>query len=845
MLANSAGRPAQADRLLRRALRALDAGPDSDEVLFLRGRARVTLALALFNRGRVSEALDLLHEVEESDHGARGHTVLALGRIQHSGILTRIGQWPRALEVLSTVDADRDELSDRAGCVVELNLGITHQYLHHLTESERHLVRAERLAAQGGFADLRFMAQHNLGRLAFVRGDLAEALDRMARANALPADVNRSTSRCEYARVLIEAGLLDEAESLLHEARAEARSSHLVQEDGEASLELTRLSLLTGDYPKARREAAGTRRAFARRDATAWRAQAELLELEAALAAGAPSRSTVARATDLADGPAAEAGVATQAAMLAAEALARSGRVDAAGDRLSGIGGPRGLSFTDRLHLALTRATVADAAGDRRRSRDVLRRAAGGLADEQARYAGLDNRTALALHGRRLTALDFSLALRSGTPSAVFAATERWRSVSSRLPPVTPSGDARLDGLLARLRQLRGELRAATGPHRREIVERIRRLERDVAHRDWETASSDASDPAHERRRPVGYPELRASLAEAHVGLVALFVHDGRLRAVTIEAERAVVTDLADQADVVELVQRGTADLTTIGRVGVSALREAVDRSLASTMAQLDAVLRPAYPASAERLVVLPSRLLASLPWRLLPGVEGRPLVVSPSATFWSGGPGYAARPVAEGVLAIAGPDLRRARDEAAAVAARWGGAAATGGGASGEALTSALRDRRIVHVAAHGTHHDQSPLFSHIHLADGPVFAHEFQRVGVGAEHVVLSACDVGRAHVRHGEEALGLTASLLASGVRSVVASVAPVRDEQAEEVMTAYHRELAGGTDAALALERAAVGIPDGRLFCAYGTDWAATERPRPERRATPEIAAAAAG
>ncbi len=844
MLANSAGRPAQADRLLRRALRALD-GPDSDMVRYLRGRARVTLALALFNRGRVAEALDLLREVEEGEHGARGHTVLALGRIQQSGILTRIGQWPRALEVLSTVDADRDELSDRAGCVVELNLGITHQYLHHLAESERHLVRAERMAAVGGFADLRFMAQHNLGRLAFVRGDLAQALDRMARANALPADVNRSTSRCEYARVLIDAGLLDEAESLLHEARAEARSSHLVQEDGEASLELTRLGLLTGDYPEARREAAASRRAFARRDATAWRAQAELLELEAALVSGAPSRRMVERATALADGPAHEAGVASQAAMLAAEALARAGRLDEARERLTGIGGPRRLSFTERLHLALTRATVAAAAGERPRSRAVLRRAAGCLADEQARYAGLDNRTALALHSRRLTALDIALALQSGTPSAVFAATERWRGVSSRLPPVTPSGDARLDGLLARLRQLRGELRSATGTRRQEIIERVRRLERDVAHRDWETASTGAAHPHHERVRPVGYPELRAALAAERVGLVALFVHDGRLRAVTVQADRAVVTDLADQAEIVELVQRGAADLTTIGRVGVTALREAVDRSLTSTMGRLDVLLRPAYPDSAERLVILPSRLLASLPWRLLPGIEGRPLVVAPSATFWTGGPGYAARPPAEGMLAIAGPDLGRARVEAAAVARRWAGTAVAGTEATGDVLTSALRDRRVVHVAAHGTHHDQSPLFSHVHLADGPVFAHEFQRVGVGAEHVVLSACDVGRAHVRHGEEALGLTASLLANGVRSVVASAAPVRDEQAEAVMTAYHRELASGTDAALALERAAVGIPDGRLFCAYGTDWAASPLTEPERRSSPTVAATSVG
>ena len=129
------------------------------------------------------------------------------------------------------------------------------------------------------------------------------------------------------------------------------------------------------------------------------------------------------------------------------------------------------------------------------------------------------------------------------------------------------------------------------------------------------------------------------------------------------------------------------------------------------------------------------------------------------------------------------------------------------------------------MHVAAHGIHQDESPLFSSVVMGDGPVFAHEFQRTGIGAEHVVLSSCEVGRTHVRAGDEALGLTASLLATGVRSVVAAVGPVGDEDAHTVMSAYHQVLAQGLDAAEALEIASAGVEEGRLFCAYGADWAA--------------------
>jgi CHAT domain-containing protein len=135
------------------------------------------------------------------------------------------------------------------------------------------------------------------------------------------------------------------------------------------------------------------------------------------------------------------------------------------------------------------------------------------------------------------------------------------------------------------------------------------------------------------------------------------------------------------------------------------------------------------------------------------------------------------------------------------------------------------LADSAIVHVAAHGIHQDESPLFSSVVMGDGPVFAHEFQRTGIAAEHVVLSSCEVGRTHVRAGDEALGLTASLLATGVRSVVAAVGPVGDEDAHTVMSAYHQVLAQGLDAAEALEIASAGVEEGRLFCAYGADWAA--------------------
>jgi CHAT domain-containing protein len=173
----------------------------------------------------------------------------------------------------------------------------------------------------------------------------------------------------------------------------------------------------------------------------------------------------------------------------------------------------------------------------------------------------------------------------------------------------------------------------------------------------------------------------------------------------------------------------------------------------------------------------------------------------------------------------LVGPGLRRADGEAAAVAAAWqAGEVPAYEGHDSHALKAALGRATVVHVAAHGTHERQSPYFSSLQLADGPVFAHELPRP-VRSSHVVLSACDVGQSGLRPGDEPLGLTAALLALGVDSVVAAVAPVQDAVAAQAMGVYHRHLVDGLPASQALARTLAEHPGAGAFCLYGTDWAA--------------------
>ena len=127
-----------------------------------------------------------------------------------------------------------------------------------------------------------------------------------------------------------------------------------------------------------------------------------------------------------------------------------------------------------------------------------------------------------------------------------------------------------------------------------------------------------------------------------------------------------------------------------------------------------------------------------------------------------------------------------------------WDARLLTGAGGDRRRVRRGAGRGRIAHVAAHGVHQTENPLFSSLRLADGPLFAHELDQTARTPDHVVLSACELGLATVRPGDEALGLTSVLLHLGTRSVVAGVARVGDEAAAETMADYHARLAGGAD-----------------------------------------------
>ena len=69
-----------------------------------------------------------------------------------------------------------------------------------------------------------------------------------------------------------------------------------------------------------------------------------------------------------------------------------------------------------------------------------------------------------------------------------------------------------------------------------------------------------------------------------------------------------------------------------------------------------------------------------------------------------------------------------------------------------------------VLHLAGHGRHTGENPLFSAVELVDGPWFGYDIDELRRTPSTVVLSACELGRVSVRSGEEAIGMSRRLAA---------------------------------------------------------------------------------
>ncbi len=872
--ATAAGRPDTASRRLRQGLRLLGWSPGTA------GGALPTRHRALAARLLIS----LAYAESEQGHTRPGFALLdtaaELVDPADEGILVQ----QRALMLLRT--GDGEQALRYFGAAVPLLTGSPHTVVLARTLLNRSgllaaggRVRAatedlracRELAATNGLRLIEAKALHNLGLIDVQSGDVAGALGQLARAEAIyrtEAPGVLPVVAAARARALLAVGLAGQAAESLTEAVAAFAEQRLSQDEAEAQLLLARAALGVGDAAGAAHWADRAAAGFRRRHNTAWSALAGLLRLRADFLVR-PDSALANRAVRLARqlGVLGLADDARLAQLLAARVRIRGGQLAAAQTLVEQAGRARSFWLETLLLRRLTRAELVLAQAQptpaRARSR-ALGEASAGLAalhDRRARLGSLDLRVSTAALGRELATFGLRTALAGGTPRTVLDWSERSRAQAFRVLPVRPPDDPETAEALARLRQLRHQLRTAelAGVRDPATAAQCAELERDLREREWQVAGTGASvDSGAGRLAGLG-PAL------GDRALVSYLLQDNALGAVVVVGGRTRLVPLGAADGLAEVVRRLLADLDALaGRTLPERLAAVVQASLRRQLEVLgDRLFRPLAGLLGEReLVLVPAAELAALPWAMLPILRGRPVSVAPSAAVWlnaarsasaaasawaspvstvdsphhpdsgrrdggqrdggqrDGGRRDSQRSGDGRVLLAAGPALEhvdREFDEIAAV--RPGCLDLRGGRATVAATLAALDGAELAHLAGHGHHEPENVLFSRLDLADGPLLAYDVQRLAAVPRLITLSACDVGRSVVRPGDEQLGFTAALLYAGTACVVSSVCRVSHESAAAVMTALHRGLVDGAGPARAL--AAAGEKEALpTFVAFG-------------------------
>ncbi|MBD2121526.1 CHAT domain-containing tetratricopeptide repeat protein [Trichocoleus sp. FACHB-262] len=153
---------------------------------------------------------------------------------------------------------------------------------------------------------------------------------------------------------------------------------------------------------------------------------------------------------------------------------------------------------------------------------------------------------------------------------------------------------------------------------------------------------------------------------------------------------------------------------------------------------------------------------------------------------------------------------LPEAETEAIAVARMLNTQAIIGPQGTKAAITQKMPQASIIHLATHGLLDNVQGLGSAIALApsgndDGLLTAAEILDMKLQASLVVLSACNTGEGRIT-GDGVIGLSRSLIAAGVPSVIVSLWAVPDAPTAELMQTFYKNLQNNPNKAQALRQA---------------------------------------
>lgn len=660
----------------------------------------------------------------------------------------------------------------------------------------------------------RGLAAYRSGNIPAALRLLDEAQERYAKLGTPMFMLN--IRRCE---VLMAAGLAPEAL-----AEADAAIGVLDGIGGQSTrkaellLAAARAARLAGDAHTAIARADMAVRLFAGQRRTWWETHARLVLIEARVAAGRGSGRLVADAATVADRLASfGAPAAPEASLLAGRiALGLGWREDAqrhlevaARSRLSG-------PPLARMTGWAAQALWARAVGSDRRVLEACRRGLDVLDDHRTTLGASELRARATAQGAELAGLAARASLASGGPRRLLVWSERWRATVLSAPPTRPPADPELLSGLTAFREIAARAEAARMEGRPvpTLEREQRRLEREIRSRTLHMRGDAPGD---------GYrfdPRRLLERLGDDVRLVELAVLDGRVQVLLCAQGRVRRFEgglLADAEREAEHVQAGLRRLAHPGAEARLPVVEAAGRRLEELLLGPAAAQLGSGP-----VVVVPPGRLHRVPWALLPSLRERVFSVSPSASSWLRARETVPPPGGRQVL-VRGPGLATGGAEVPELAGRHGSATVLEyDDARVPRVLAELDGAALAHIAAHGTFRADSPLFSALRMADGPLIVHDFERLDRSPYRIILSCCDTARFASVGADELLGLVTALLPLGTAGVVACSAPVNDEAVVPLMLTLHKGLGAGASMAEALRDARASLPGDAVHQATG--WA---------------------
>ena len=756
---------------------------------------QATLGTALALRGRPAAAMRELDEAIRNATPRGGVRPKALMRRAY--VLATLGRHADAIADLRVAVPDFRRSGDEVWEARALNLRAHVEILQaDFAGAERDLHDADTLFTRREQHLEVLYVRHNLALVRFFQGDVPAALLAFARLGARFAAQGEPNIdlALDRARVLLVAGLSNEAVDVI-DTMAEWTST---RPRPRAELLVMRASarLGQGRADLALADATAARRLFTRQQRDWWRIRADLVALRARIELGRGSRRASVALADSFSGEQTEEAV--LARLLAGRELAAQ---DPAGASAylskAALGRHRG-SPLSRSTAWLAHALDLEVRG---RPRVLLAVGHGldALAEHRASLGSPELRALTAIHSADLSALAARHALPRG-PRALLHWSDRGRAASLSEPVRAPQ-DQVIDAHLAIIRGLSHRIAAESDPAKIQTLTRERTQQERAVRLAWAATSGSGG-----RAKLLSPAELVSHLSDRI--LLQLINVDGVLHAVVVRDgrwRRIEVGSLEAAHKAMDRALYGLRSATRGRPIDLAPLALRLEAALLGPVARL-------LPTD-RAVVISPPAAFLGAPWGLLPSLHDRPVALTPSATAWVRA--KQATPLSVRNVFVAGPGLATGGGEVVAVAAlRPGATRLVAAGATVAAVLAELDGAGLAHIAAHGTFRSESPMFSSLQLADGPLTVDDIHRLAHPPHRIVLPACRSGVVADIGGQDVLGFAAALLTQGTAGVIASIADVDDAATVQVMLALHAGLAGGLrlDEALAgARRAALGDP----------------------------------